>query len=397
MEYFIFEYIWAIAVLPKTIQFAVLVVIALCLKMQSVHRFSIRKDIFANTILATNVIFSFAIVASLIMNTHQLSRVLAAINTCIITYIAIMFYSRYRYIEIDLLKVSKYMFINMLILFGLYVFYKIVGLAGNFPFMNRVLCGPDWVYGVYELRFRGYLEYTNLVVYMYLYCFPISLLYAKQKLKKIGCVFYELLSLFPIIATNSRTGIVCAVFLVGMTIIFFNMQVVFKIYKNNKKILFIAMIFMGIIILGCFNMKIVNGISKILSARQGSTDTRVQIYVASLTKMWTESPIWGCGIKDYFGGFPYGSHSTYIGMFYKNGIWGGCIYLIGMGISILRLFMEKENNSVSLVCKIGYVCVFALSIFEDLDGSNWNIVMFMTLFSVLFGQKNINLMGEKYE
>lgn len=368
-------------------QFLVLCLLTILIYFKSGKKLRIHKDIFLGTVLISNIIFTVSIIISTIYYSHETTRLLAAFNTCGITYIAFLLGSIYISLDINLYKISRYMFANMILLIGLYIFYKLVGMKGNFSFMNGMLCGPDWINGQFQTRFRGYLEYTNLVIYIYLYCFPISLIYVQRKFKKSGCLLYGLLLLFPVLATNSRTGIICSVFMTTIVVIFLYNNLIFYIYKKYHEIFIYSILILVIATVFFLHREIQDIIFAILSARQGSTSTRIHIYISSLKKMWNESPIWGCGIKDYVGGFPYGSHSTYIGMFYKTGIAGGGIYLFGMLISLLNIFKGKENTSFSLIIKYGYVCILALSLLEDIDGANWNIVLFIILFSILFNKK----------
>lgn len=389
MDYFIFSGIWLIAVLPKTIQFAILITIAIYFicKKKSIFRF--QNHVIATTYLLVNTILLVAIIVSVLTYSHDTDRIFAAINTCLITYISLLFFSYYSRKELDIYKVSRYMFINMVILLLIYGLYLLIGLDGNYSFMNGALCGPDWINGKYEIRFRAYLEYTNLIIYMYLYCFPVSLIYVKKKFNGLFCLIYEVMLIAPIISSNSRTGIVCGIVMLVSCFILFNIRIFFVQIKKHKVLVFSSIILcLGLCILLFYN-KIYSVIMKALAVRQDSTSTRMGIYVASLKKMWNESPILGCGIKDYYGGYPYGSHSTFVGMFYKTGILGGSIYLIGIIIFVINIIREKEKNSYILMIKISILCVFAISLLEDIDGSNWNIVMFMSIIAVFFANKKI--------
>lgn len=388
MEYWLFSMLWLIAILPKTVQFIIIggLTIALCIKTKK--PFTFRYSIISMTFLIVNTIFLISIILSILTQKHETRRVMAAMNTCLITYSSLFLSNYYSNKKLNIKRLSRYMFRNMVIMFLIFLLYIALGEHGNFGFMPRPLCGPDWINGVYRIRFRGYLEYTNLIIYMYLYCFPISLLYVKNRFCKAECFIYEILWIFPILSTNSRTGIACGFVMVLSSISVFNSKTLFQILKKHKVlILILGVLFIGILII-TFYQKASIMLTRILFLREGSTNTRFELYRASIEKMIKTSPVFGCGIKDLYGGFPYGSHSTYIGMFYKTGFLGGTIFLAGITTFLIKLFKDKETNAYIFMIKIGVFCVFALSALEDLDGSDWSITLFLSLISICFINRN---------
>lgn len=105
-------------------------------------------------------------------------------------------------------------------------------------------------------------------------------------------------------------------------------------------------------------------------------------------RMWDNSPLLGMGIKDYIEGsiYPYGSHSTYLGYFYKIGILGGFIYLLSFVVILYRLIKLNNNKFSDYLRVISAFCVLLWMILEDIDGANWAICIF---YSVLGQIKNI--------
>lgn len=150
------------------------------------------------------------------------------------------------------------------------------------------------------------------------------------------------------------------------------------------------MAIISVIVIGfVFKEQFMGIFSSVLSYRGDSNSTRMMIYTKSINKFLAESPIWGCGIKEVISGtgLPYGSHSTYLGMFYKTGIVGGVLYLLATAIAVVKLIIQKDNTKFKIRITFCFLIIFALMILEDLDGANWNIVIFMSLFAMNFRNK----------
>lgn len=77
-------------------------------------------------------------------------------------------------------------------------------------------------------------------------------------------------------------------------------------------------------------------------SREGSSETRMQLYAHSVEKAWSTGPIVGLGVKDldYRFAIPAGSHSTVIGAFYKSGMVG----LAALGLFLAALCRESVRQ-----------------------------------------------------
>ena len=78
-------------------------------------------------------------------------------------------------------------------------------------------------------------------------------------------------------------------------------------------------------------------------------------------------------------------------MYYKTGIVGGTIFLLGVICTSIRLWRKKDSSRAVLIFTISFYCLLAISIFEDLDGVNWNITMFLVLFAIEFENRYVSL------
>lgn len=393
MEYILFQYLWLIAILPKIAQLPILGSILLCLYVKESRSHSLKYDFKSDKyfilLIICNVIYAFSILVNALGGQYEFTRILAACNTFAITCIALGFYYFYSITELKMVKVEKYMFLNMNILFGLCLLYWLIGDKGNLPVIGE-LSGWDKVIndvnigGVDTTRFLGYLEYSNMTVFMYLYCYAFSVDYLSRKVPKAVSVVIEVMYLLPLAAAHSRIGVACAAVMTVVSLVLTKMDRFTSYYLENKGKFWEIGIAVLVTISVIFYKPISGVLGRVLVYRGGSTATRTLIYVKSIEKMLVEAPIWGCGIKAIIPelSHPYGSHSTYIGMFYKIGILGGMLYLIATAVAIIGIVKRKERSKLDILMSFTFLALFSIALLEDLDGTNWNIVMFMSLMSL---------------
>lgn len=394
MNYVIFKYLWLIAVLPKMVQLPILGAILICLYVKEgakqALKFDFRADRYFTLLIVCNAVYGFSIVVNALSGQHEFVRILAACNTFSITCVALGFYHYYSTADLEMEKVERYMFCNMNILFGLCVLYWLIGSKGNLPFIGQLSGWDEVVVGVDTTRFVGYLEYPNLTVFMYLYCYAFSVNYLSKRVPKVVSLIIEVLYVLPLAAANSRTGVACAIAMTAVSLVLTKMDCVTDFYLKNKgKIWITGIAALAAICLVCYR-PIGAVLQRILSYRAGSTATRSTIYRESIRKMLSQSPVWGCGIKAIIPGlaYPYGSHSTYLGMFYKTGILGGTIYLIATMMAIVGIIRRKENSKFDILISFAFLALFASAVLEDIDGANWNIVVFMSIMAMCIRHKH---------
>lgn len=382
--YALFQYLWILVILPKALQLLALGALMLLMWFRSGKE----KPLDAFTLLQGFylLVYGVSIAVNTLIAKHETSRIFAAVNTWTVTLISVILYHIYSHVQLDLQRLSKYMFINVCILFGVYVLYELLDYRGNFSFMPHALAISDWVNDAPAVRFTAYMEYSNLVVYFMLFCFPLSLLYVQQRFGKLVLAGYAVLCILPVLATNSRMGMLVMPVLAAVSIVFVFWNDLLKLYQKHGKLVWIGGLLLLAVALVVLWKPILGFVERFLSARQGSTDTRFGIYLSSLERVFTESPIIGCGIKDMLGYYPYGSHSTYIGVIYKAGVLGGCIYLISIIWMAVRSIRHKPANAVQGVLLVSFLLTLVISSLEDLDGANWCIAMFLALYSVCYGK-----------
>lgn len=392
MEYILFDFLWVAAVLPKAVQLLLLgVLLAVLLWKRVSSGGKLKLDLFASLLFVVSGIHVVSIFWHWLYEQHEYARVFAAMNTLAISLIAIGFYLYYKDAKLDMKHVNSAMHRNMIIIFCMYLLYLLLQEKGNFTFMPNLLCGEDWIGGQREYRFRGYLEYTNLVVSLCLFCYPFSVVYVKQRYGKKILLISQALWFIPIVATNSRTGIVFVGAITLFAAIFADHEQLVGLYFKHKKKVWVYGVMAVVVLLVLFHGQILDLVDMILNMRGGSTSTRFAVYERSINKMLSISPVIGLGIKDLIGeALPYGSHSTYLGMFYKTGILGGSVYMIAIVVAAVTAARKKVNSGTGLITKVVFFALLALWAFEDVDGTNWNVVMFMATYAVLFKNKSFS-------
>lgn len=368
--YYFLIFVFFIGIFPKFIQMFIILSLCFLIILKNKHLYLSKK---ISPFMVYSFIHFFSICAYCM--SHDFNRFYAGINTFLLWVIGVFLFS---YIQsddfnIDLNFVKKISFINIIII----VFISILMLFClrvniNISLFSRNLIGVDWINGIKQSRLLGFLEYSNLFVLYFFLLHPFALDFVKKEYNLIFFFFFLFISIIPIYLTNSRSGL--------LLLILYYLLIFFKITLKNKKYRKIfCFIFLCslVILLICSYKKIYSLIFKVIYSRQGSNSMRLSIYKQSITKCVRESVIWGIGIKEYIGNYPLGSHSTFIGFFYKAGILG---LLFGVvGFLILFYFIFKKQN---WIYTLSFLCLVCTLIIEDLDGANWIIILFFIIQSI---------------
>ncbi|WP_395185041.1 O-antigen ligase family protein [Lactiplantibacillus plantarum] len=380
-QYFPFKYLWILVVLPKMVQFTALFAFLV---------FVIFKDhgrIFSNTV--SNCFYILATTQLLAIIFHlggqDPSRIFAAINTVTIWIIAMLLFGHYKHSSIDLTKIGKYCFINIMILGFLGILMIVVLKFGrtNIAFLGNDLTVIDWQDGVQTLRLGAFMEYPNLIIIFILEQLPLAFSYLKCKSNKILIILLIIMVSIPTWLSHSRAGVVAVAISTGI-IIFSTMN----LRGRYLQIIIVLGLLAGAIATAVMHDEVVKVLQQILVSRQGSTSMRENIYKTSLQVTLENSPIIGNGIKTEFFGYPLGSHSTYIGLFYKAGLIGLIAAVLGFWFLFQLLYRKLTAGGTRLFYVGCYLALMAFLIFEDLDGAEWSLIIFWSLMGTL--TKNVN-------
>ncbi len=389
LDNIIFKYLWIIILLPKTMQFFVYIAaFGLCI---ITHRVFIKMDRQSICFIGMAIIQIIAICNQYMTNIPDSERLAAAINTSLIWIISVLYYIYFKnkiYTKEDVNKIIKYLIVDLGILFVIYIFsiflhknvYSILG-------YNFVIKRFDYLATGTTTRFCGGMETVLGPSHLFCLAFPMCMFAVKliKKSKKI-ILAVGIGSYIAVIATHSRTGLLICSGIILIALLYYasNMKI---IRKYNKLIIF-AIVIVTICVAGLNIQSIIEKLTVLLNSRVGSNNARFAIYYNSVYKTLKESPIIGIGIKYMLGNFPYGSHCTYIGIFYKTGILGAILFVSGMILMIKRLWHNCRQSSLSKTVFFMLIMYFGMMIFSDVDGSDWVIILFFSIFGMLSSKEN---------
>lgn len=377
IEYIIFQFLWVFLLFPKEVQLIAFsgVVYILLIKIKKFNTGKI------DLVFLTFSLFICIYISSIVMNIyfydHDRSRVLATINTVAIWIVGLLYYYCYSKLNFEKNKIQYYSFINLAILFIMSFVYTFS--SDNLAFFGRNLVSVDWINGLQDTRLMAFMEYSNLIIFFYLLQLPSAYNYVKRKYGKLLSVFFLWLSCLPAYLSGSRSGI----------LIVFALTLFISIYDNMKRrsfyVLAIGLVVVTIIILYPSIDYISSLYTSILDARSGSTGARSDLYEESIQKTLTLSPIFGMGIKDMFRGvIPFGSHSTYIGVFYRTGFLGLLVFMTAIGRTFFQIIKIRNVGFIIPLYFVGLLVFMAL---EDIDGVNWLLVLFFASIAIYQNKK----------
>lgn len=372
--YWLFKYLWVLVIVPKAICSILVFGYGLFLftRLKRIKIDNFLKMIFA--FLAVYVLSVFVRVFAY----QSLDSVPATINTFSMWFFGIIFYSYILQNNIDYKKIGRYCFYNMNILLLLSIMFLLkdhLHVFEHFSILgNKLYNEPSWTNEGMKYRLFAFMEYPTNVATFYCINAGASLDYVFEKYESmIVRICYSVIIALPVYLSDTRSGII-ATLIVIMAVIFFSIDNV-----NYRRIFAVLGILIVIPIVILLFGNIEASFISMLDSRAGSSSTRIRLYITTINKVLSESPLIGMGIKypnPYVFGLPYGSHSTYIGVIYRTGIIGMVIF-IAMFWQIAKksilTFINNEKNRFLGVVMLAY---FVAIVFLDIDASAWVLAMF---------------------
>ncbi len=227
------------------------------------------------------------------------------------------------------------------------------------------LLKPDWFAFGLRSRLNLYNPYPTAAGAFFVISLSMLLSWASIKEKVWNRWFLLLFSMnfLGLFMTLSRVSIL-GFFVSGL--------IVWTLQKENVGRWSLVAIFCGIILIPW----IFQGIEQVLLAREGSTLSRIDLYLYSIEQLHGEDWIFGLGIRPRLSTFsiPLGSHSTYVSLLYKSGALGFTLFIAFQTVLILRWYRLKVfalNSREHLVAWRGFGMVFiAMALWmltEDID------------------------------
>ena len=392
IELWIVKYLWLFILMPKMVQFVMYAGILALLVAKKKIGFNKTGVIF----MAGGIVQIVAIVRQCILGSPGFSRIAAGLNTSLIWMIAAVYYSLMS--EENLTpgfksKFIQYVRMDAVIMFLIYLFslvssQNVYTIFGHQLYLKRL----DYLSSGVTTRFCGFAETVIGPSHLLSFVMPVLLLDKPEN--DFKNVFVVFLGYMAVIATHSRMGIVCCG---AMVLLVIRQLLSNKLGRSiTRKLDILAAVFLVTLAI-VYYQEIWTKFLGFFNSRSGSNSTRFRIYRESFRMALENSPILGIGIKymlqDGIYSFPYGSHSTYIGLFYKTGILGSLMYLLGFTNVLQNILrnIKKERNFYTILAV--FILYFGLLVFADIDGSDWVIV---TVFAI-WGLMSNGVLYEKKE
>lgn len=382
IEYWIVGLLWLVILLPKYIQlvfFGGIAVLLLCK-----DGFSLKMNAVSAAMLLLFAVHAFAIVYDLVVLDGPKDRLAAAINTAILWPITAIYYAWYsgrKMLDTDI--VGRCCCFNLLIMsvfavITVYMFY-IKGI-GYYAMLGKTLYETTYLSGRATTKFFGLNDYSNMNLFYLMLNTTLALPYLRKKKLWVQLVMLSIAA-FEVLIINSRAGMI----LFALALVFSLLELLVPA-QYRKALFFLAAGLVSVAVIAVFPKLWQFFLDKIIYGNASSTGFRVSILTESVREAWEKSPVWGMGIKRYFAeGYPLGSHSTYVGFFYKTGFIGlilGMFAFTKTNWQVLRRTFSNENIRLVAMFLLSFIVLFAI---EDVDGTNWSPMLYFTSLAILAG------------
>lgn len=382
----LFSLIWPILLLPKELQFFLLLLVALF----ALKKHKIYFDLLSFFLVSYVVVYAFSVFVNMWFFSSEWIRLVAAFNSLGSWVVAVLFYLLFKNSHVNMRKFIRMGFINYLVLLTLWavsmLVFSLTGLA-DVSILGRTLYYSETFNQEVVARFVGLMEYSNLIVMFCLFFYPLYFLHIRRQSSKWVQIVLLTLGVLPLVSSYSRSGYL--VFGAAITVA----AVYYGYHSVSRDVFFFAAFFALAVVLVVFytsdlHERIQLQVEELATAREGSNDSREIIVTESIDRTQKDSPIVGMGVKDTSSiGYPLGSHSTFLGFFYKTGTIG---LLLGTAIFVLinaKILLLKPHRDRTLMGIFIFVMPFVF-IVEDMDGANWLICLYFAWVAVLFNDRN---------
>ena len=370
-------FLWPLCIIKKEL---VLILSFAYLIMFYFHR-GIKLTRYSKVLLSIGAIQCLAIVFAMLINSFELNRIFAALNTTLIWINAGMIlsiYTKYN-VGISIKNCGIMAIINISILFIVTIF----GIFLHFKGMNisipggRQLLNDDYINGQLTYRTCCFFEYPTLIS---MFCFvniPFAIKFLdSKKFKYLTIGFLFIACMISIYMSRSRWGLLLCLFLFAVFVFLKELRK----GKDVKSYIIFSVFLVGILV----SPAIFTILMKLLNSRSGSNSMRFIIYYESVKSSISNNFLIGCGVKNMIGGYPLGSHSSIIGSFYKTGLIGFALF---MYLYIMILFKSIKDINHHIILSASILSILCFMIFEDIDGTNWLWIYFALLISFIICRK----------
>ena len=378
LEYLFFALLYPIALLPTVPQTVILIMLAFIL----LPKRKPKLDRFFSCMLVWCILYLASILINLHRTEHSRANIIVAFFTLGLNVAALLFYIHFRNVNVNLTRIGRCAFWNILILILLAMIYLLIPASREWALFGKNMAEIDILRGnVYGYRFCGFLGSTYIVVFFIFFNFPLSVYYIQKRLKKHWQILYALAIFATVYAAGSRIGFL----LYGLLFVLFLIVEIWekiRIFYGSRKAASVAVFATAIVLLAIFGGYLAKWL---ILSRPGSNIGRILLYQQSIRDVLTRSPAIGLGINDLLspdGKYYLGTRSTYIDVLYRTGILGFAVYLLAIGFRLYDLFKDKVLNKQRTIYIIAIIETLLLMIVEDVDTNPWTICFFYIMVAI---------------
>ena len=378
LEYLFFAFLYPVALLPTVPQTVALIVLALILLPKKKPKL----DRFFSLMLIWCVLYLISILINLNHAEHSRTNIITAFFTLGLNVAALLFYIHFRNVNVNLTRIGRYAFWNILVLVLLSLIYLLFPVSRELVLFGRHMAEIDILReNVYGYRFCGFLGSTYIVIFFIFFNFPLSVYYIQKRMKKRWQILYSLLIFAPVYATGSRIGFLLygILFALFLLVEFWeNIRTVYRDHRSVSVIVFVVIV-CALVAAEAYLAK------KLILSRPGSNIGRMILYRQSIHSLLTESPVYGLGINDVLspdGKYYLGTRSTYLDVLYRTGILGFAVYILALCFRLYDLFKDKVLNKQRTIYIIAIIETLLLMVVEDVDTNPWTICFFYIMVAI---------------
>jgi len=254
----------------------------------------------------------------------------------------------------------------------------------DYTFRVRLL-KPDWFAFGLRSRLNLYAPYPTAAGAFFVISLVMLLTWASIKKKGWNGWFLLLfiMNLLGLFMTLSRISILA---------FFVSVALLWTLQKKEVGRWILVAILCGIILIPW----IVQGVEQVLLAREGSTLSRIDLYLYSIEQLQGVDWIFGLGIRPRLSIFsiPIGSHSTYVSLLYRTGVLGFGAFVAFQIVLISRWYRLKtfvQDSRENLLIWRAFGMVFtSMALWmatEDLDVPQFLVFLYFSCVGVFEGYR----------
>lgn len=356
----------------------------------------IKLNIISIFLILYCIIYGISININLFNNNLENERIFSGYANWLLWIISTIFYVVLSNKKISYNAFVKIYFKIMIFLVFLVlissIFYFVIGIP-EFSIMGRFLYISSWYIDSMQLRFMGFNDYANLIAFISLFLIPFCIFYINSlRVNKFSKVLLFSIIHIPLFLSLSRTVFLLIFFIYAL---FFTGHLLVK--KSINSILISIILLIVFLLFLFYNSKeVADFFLTVLNSREGSTDTRkdiVKISIERVTQGNLFTNIFGYAFKEQsIFGIPYGSHSTFVGAYYKTGALGLSFIILIFSLIILKKVKEILSSNI-VKEKLFNSFLIGITLFflvEDIDGASWLIFLYFISLNYDFNDSYLN-------